>query len=276
MLALPADVRRLICLQADGQSLLALDRSCSSFHRLMDEKFWQGLCEARGWPKARYRGWKWTGLARLLKSTQDATGLRIGSSVKGHAVVYYKDGIREGYWDGSEMNGLGFSSCNEGYCYEGMFLKSSFHGLGTYFWPDGSCYLGHRVLGRKSGRAMHVWAGGKIYVGNFEQGETHGHGVYRWPDGRLYIGILDMGMRKTGVYRWPDSSRYRGTFNGDGTRKHGKMTWPDGSSYDGPWKGDHAPGCHGKRWAGFFLLSAPDRGKYVVRLCGNAGRAVEY
>lgn len=130
----------------------------------------------------------------LFLSGQE-TGCVSGSCEDGDGKYLYDNGyIYEGHFIKGQRSGLGTLLLPAGDRYEGMWENDQFHGQGTYTWTDGSKYTGEWKNGVQDGYGIFFYPNKDKYTGYFRDNKFHGKGKYTWADGSVQEGIYENGI----------------------------------------------------------------------------------
>jgi hypothetical protein len=132
-------------------------------------------------------------LGTLSLSAQE-TGCVSGSCEDGIGKFIFDNGyIYEGNFVKGMRSGLGVLNMPNGDKYDGMWDHDTFHGQGTYTWTDGSKYTGEWKDGVQDGYGIFFYPNGDKYTGYFKNNRFHGKGKYTWADGSVQEGIYENG-----------------------------------------------------------------------------------
>lgn len=124
-----------------------------------------------------------------------------GHLPNGHGKVVYENGYEyEGDWMKGEYSGTG-ELTGDKFVYKGEFKNSRFDGKGQLSIQGAGIYEGMFWRGKFSGYGVFRWPNGKVYKGNWKESRMHYKGMLLWPDGRKYIGGFNMGKKEgKGIY----------------------------------------------------------------------------
>ncbi len=110
---------------------------------------------------------------------------------------------RQGYFDKSNLNGIGIELWDDSTIYQGEYLDNKKHGIGLYQWPDKTYYEGEWKNNQMTGYGMIYYSNGSLYSGEVYNGNMHGFGVFTWKNKHKYIGFFKNDLKNGfGVFIW--------------------------------------------------------------------------
>jgi 1-phosphatidylinositol-4-phosphate 5-kinase len=134
-------------------------------------------------------------LSVLTSVTAQQTGCISGSCEDGPGKYIYDNGyIYEGNFIKGLRSGMGKLESPTGDVYEGMWENDQFNGQGTYTWADKSKYTGEWKNGVQDGYGIFFYTNGDKYNGYFRNNQFHGKGKYTWADGSVQEGSYENGV----------------------------------------------------------------------------------
>ncbi|GHU28950.1 2-isopropylmalate synthase [Bacilli bacterium] len=153
--------------------------------------------------------------------------------------MYNKDGIGDGVYTGSVVNGLfggkGVRTYKNGDKYEGEWKDGKKEGKGVMTYADGRVYDGEWKGGNRNGQGTLTFKDGQTYTGDFVNDKMEGKGIFVYPNGEKFEGHWKDGWPTDGkgIYVCPDGDKLE--FIEDGKVK---ITQPGGGTYEGEFTKD--------------------------------------
>jgi len=202
---------------------------------------------------------KWFDSIADLISSERSKSKKNDEKTRWFRYQFSHEGVYEGDWSNSKMDGRGTYWFINGNVYDGDWKHGLMEGTGTMKyctgqiyegeWKDGlpngkgrlsssySYYEGQFRNGLKEGKGLLHWWNGDEYMGTFKNGRMDGEGKFTGHNGNIYEGswMKDM-IHGKGVFLYREGHRYEGMFYENRFHGWGKMTFNNGDIYEGEWK----------------------------------------
>ena len=122
---------------------------------------------------------------------------------KGYGYYETTHFLREGIWEKSYLNGLGYEIWDDKTFYKGEFLNNKKHGIGFYQWPDNTYYEGEFKDNQITGFGLIKYTNDSFYCGEVLNGNMNGFGIYSWKNKHKYIGFFKNDLKcGFGIFVW--------------------------------------------------------------------------
>ena len=122
---------------------------------------------------------------------------------KGYGYYETTHYLREGIWEKSKLNGLGYEIWDDKTFYKGEFLNNKKHGIGFYQWGDKTYYEGEFNNNQMTGYGLIYYTNESFYSGEVLNGNMNGFGVFSWKNKHKYVGFFKNDLKcGFGIFIW--------------------------------------------------------------------------
>ena len=122
---------------------------------------------------------------------------------KGYGYYETTHYLREGIWEKSKLNGLGYEIWDDKTFYKGEYLNNKKHGIGFYQWADKTYYEGEFNNNQMTGYGLIYYTNESFYSGEVLNGNMNGFGVFSWKNKHKYVGFFKNDLKcGFGIFIW--------------------------------------------------------------------------
>ena len=122
---------------------------------------------------------------------------------KGYGYYETTHYLREGIWEKSKLNGLGYEIWDDKTFYKGEYLNNKKHGIGFYQWADKTYYEGEFNNNQITGFGLIYYTNDSFYSGEVLNGNMNGFGIFSWKNNHKYVGYFKNDLKcGFGIFIW--------------------------------------------------------------------------